>query len=178
MRDPAHDTDPRPEGAEPRQGGDADGGGEHHERVAEPHGDERAEPQPEIRSPPRHGGREEPPDDDQQVSQPAGHPRSLPAHAFRATAATASTVRVSVNPPPAVTGSMTGQPAMRPITAMSAAPATTGTATRWSVGLSPARAARPAVSMPPIHATNVPSIHQIGRYHQVLRPPTASHVHG
>src|SRR2546422_5525129 len=137
MRDPAHDTDPRPERAEPRQGGDADGGGEHHERVAEPHGDERAQPQPEIRSPPRHGGREEPSDDDQQVSQPAGHPRSLPAHAFPATAATASTLRGSVNPPPAVTGSMNRQPAMRPITPMRAAPPTPCTATRWSRGVAP-----------------------------------------
>src|SRR5713226_5739510 len=119
MRDPAHEADPRPKGAEPRHWGDAEGGAEHQERVAEAHAHERAEPQPEIRSPPRHGGREEPSDDDQQVSQPAGHLRALPAHAFRATAATASTVSVSANPAPAVTGNMTGEPAMRAITAMS-----------------------------------------------------------
>ncbi len=43
---------------------------------------------------------------------------------------------------------------------------------------SPPRAARPAVTIAPIHATSVPSIHQIGRYHHVLPPPTASQVHG
>src|SRR5437867_2872673 len=35
-----------------------------------------------------------------------------------------------------------------------------------------------AVTTPPIHATNVPSIHQTGRYHQVLPPPIASQVQG
>src|SRR5437016_12150954 len=35
-----------------------------------------------------------------------------------------------------------------------------------------------AVTIPPIHARNVPSIHQMGRYHHVLPPPIASHVQG
>src|SRR5439155_1566215 len=35
-----------------------------------------------------------------------------------------------------------------------------------------------AVTIPPIQATNVPSIHHTGRYHQVLPPPIASHVQG
>ena len=32
--------------------------------------------------------------------------------------------------------------------------------------------------MPPVQARNVPSIHQIGRYHHVLPPPMASQVQG
>src|SRR6266550_3594670 len=40
------------------------------------------------------------------------------------------------------------------------------------------RAARVALTMPPVQARKVPSIHQIGRYHQVLPPPMASQVQG
>src|SRR5260221_14485793 len=35
-----------------------------------------------------------------------------------------------------------------------------------------------AVTIPPIHARNVPNIHQMGRYHHVLPPPMASQVQG
>src|SRR5436189_3565487 len=48
-----------------------------------------------------------------------------------------------------------------------------GSARRPSVASLPA-----AVTIPPIHARNVPSIHQMGRYHHVLPPPIASHVQG
>src|SRR5947209_1214767 len=72
----------------------------------------------------------------------------------------------------------TGTPASRPIAATMTVPATAGRARRASV-VSPLAAAAPAaVTIPPIHAANVPSIHQIGRYHHVLPPPIASHVQG
>src|SRR2546428_46277 len=72
----------------------------------------------------------------------------------------------------------TGTPASRPIAATTTVPATAGRARRASV-VSPLAAAAPAaVTIPPIHAANVPSIHQIGRYHHVLPPPIASHVQG
>src|SRR2546425_5292874 len=48
-----------------------------------------------------------------------------------------------------------------------------GSARRPRVASPPA-----AVTIPPIHARNVPSIHQMGRYHHVLPPPIASHVQG
>src|SRR5213594_702127 len=55
--------------------------------------------------------------------------------------------------------------------------ATSGSARRASGEGTSGIAAR-AVTMAPIHAANVPSIHHTGRYHQVLPPPIASHVHG
>src|SRR6184192_3548182 len=77
-----------------------------------------------------------------------------------------------------MTEKATGTPASRPIAATMMVPATAGRARRASV-VSPFAAAAPAaVTIPPIHATNVPSIHQIGRYHHVLPPPIASHVQG
>src|SRR5437016_5392048 len=48
-----------------------------------------------------------------------------------------------------------------------------GSARRLRVASLPA-----AVTIPPIHARNVPSIHHMGRYHHVLPPPIASHVQG
>src|SRR6266852_2233335 len=63
------------------------------------------------------------------------------------------------------------------ISATAAAPSTTGSASA-GMDTSPPRRGRAAVTMPPIQARNVPSIHQMGRYHHVLPPATASHVHG
>src|SRR2546429_9469309 len=64
-------------------------------------------------------------------------------------------------------------PPSRTINATTMVAATAGSARRPTVA-SP----RDAVTMPPIHATNVPSIHHTGRYHHVLPPPIASHVQG
>src|SRR6266550_4541064 len=61
--------------------------------------------------------------------------------------------------------------ATRAIAATMTAPATAGSAPRPNV-------ARLAVTIPPIQARNVPSIHHTGRYHHVLPPPIASHVQG
>ena len=76
-----------------------------------------------------------------------------------------------MNAPPAAAGSETPIPASRAIAATMTAPATAGSAPRPSV-------ARLAVTIPPIQARNVPSIHHTGRYHHVLPPPIASHVQG
>src|SRR6266699_2019907 len=80
------------------------------------------------------------------------------------------------NPAPVKAGSGTATPAKRATVTSTTVATIAGSATRTSVA-SP-RLAWLAVRMPPIHATNVPSIHQIGRYHQLLPPPTASHVQG
>src|SRR5882762_2256739 len=72
-----------------------------------------------------------------------------------------------------MTGKSTETPASRPIAATMMVPATVGRARRASVA-SPLA----AVTIPPIHARNVPNIHQTGRYHHVLPPPIASQVQG
>src|ERR1051325_11738912 len=104
------------------------------------------------------------------------------------------------NPAPVVTGSGVATPAKRATGTSTTGGTSTGSATRTSVASPPPRRAWLAVRMPPnhatnvpsihqigredqqrappTHATNVPSIHQIGRYHQLLPPPTASHVQG
>src|SRR5438094_5034913 len=88
---------------------------------------------------------------------------------------TANAARTTVNARPDATGSARPR-ASRATTAPITVATPTGIARRTSV-VSP-RAAAPAVTIPPIHARNVPSCHQTGRYHQVLPPPIASQVHG
>src|SRR6266581_2967717 len=83
---------------------------------------------------------------------------------------------MTVNASPVANGSVQVTPASRAIVTTSSVPTTAGSARRASVAS--ARAACRAVTMPPVQARNVPSIHQIGRYHHVLPPPIASHVQG
>src|SRR5439155_1208097 len=102
-------------------------------------------------------------------------PRRRP-YRLRASAKTARTASVIVKPTPVATGSATWRPASRATAASSTAPPTVGVAARTSAG-SP-RAALSAVTIAPVQARAVPSIHQIGKYHHVLPPPTASQVQG
>src|SRR6267142_465677 len=81
--------------------------------------------------------------------------------------------RTGVKAAPVMTGKSTGTPASRPIAATMMVPASAGRARRASVA---SRLA--AVTIPPIHARNVPNIHQTGRYHHELPPPIASQVQG
>src|SRR5260370_27728714 len=76
----------------------------------------------------------------------------------------------------ASTGGGTGRPASRATIVTITALATSGVAS-WANVAGP-RAARGADNRAPIQATNVPSIHQIGRYHHVEPPPTASQGQG
>src|SRR6185295_656283 len=95
---------------------------------------------------------------------------------LRASTTSAKTTSDNTNPAPAATGMNIRPPRPSPSPAPSP-PATAGRASDRTDG-SPPRAARPDVTIAPIHPTNVPSIHQIGRYHHVLPPPMASQVHG
>src|SRR5882762_4350686 len=95
-------------------------------------------------------------------------------YALRARAKTTSAGSVTAKPAPAITGSAPSSPDSRATTASTTAPISAGAAVRAMLE----SAGAVAVRVPPIHARNVANIHQIGRYHHVLPPPTASQVHG
>src|SRR5258708_6144111 len=107
----------------------------------------------------------------------AGGPRPPPPpQPGRRGGTTGSGVTPPVQPSPARTGSGTPSPKPRARVTATKVATTTGPATRPSVAAP--RAACRAVTMPPIQARKVPSIHHTGRYHQVLPPPLASQVQG
>src|SRR5207253_7674577 len=110
--------------------------------------------------------------------EPAGHVARPSRYPLRVRATRASAARTIVNAPPAAAGSETATPASRAIAATMTAPAMAGSALRPSAACPPPLVAWLAVTIPPIQARNVPSIHHTGRYHQVLPPPIASHVQG
>src|SRR5262245_3571657 len=83
---------------------------------------------------------------------------------------------VTRNPTPAPTGKAVMPPSPKP--SAPPTPPPSGASASDVIAVLQAAAARPAVTIPPSQASSVPSIHQIGRYHQVLPPPTASHVQG
>src|SRR5438552_1792309 len=128
-------------------------------------------PQPVEGRGPGQDRRQQPPHGDQQMGEPAGHVARPSRYPLRVRATRASAARTMVKAPPAAAGSETLRPASRAIAATMTAPAMAGSALRPSV-------AWLAVTIPPIQARNVPSIHHTGRYHQVLPPPIASHVQG
>src|SRR6266576_6337004 len=108
------------------------------------------------------------------MREPPRHVARL--YPFRAMTTRANTISVRANPAPPATGIYTSPPSPNP-SATPTPPESNGIESARIDG-SPPRATRPAVTSAPSQASKVPSIHQIGRYHQVLPPPTASHVHG
>ena len=126
---------------------------------------------PTYAAPPGESRGEEPADHDEEVGEPAGHQPPLPAaddgdeperdHAER-------------EPEPGGNGErlQRGDAQHRGHDDRHD-PHRTG---RLQQRRSAARRARRSAD--PIQATNVPSIHQTGRYHHVDPPPIASHVHG
>src|SRR5881394_2551261 len=109
------------------------------------------------------------------TSRCASHLGTVP-YPLRASAIKAKRTSVAANPAPAAMGMSSRPPSPSPRPAPNPAP--TGEMASERIDVSPPRAARPAVTIAPIQARNVPSIHQTGRYHQVLPPPTASQVQG
>src|SRR6266699_3725413 len=171
MRQAAHEAHPEGEGREAAQHGGGTGHDEHGDGISEAGGDQGARPQADVGRGPCQHRREQPPHGDQQMGEPAGHVARPSRYPLRVRATRASAARTMVKAPPAAAGSETPRPASRAIAATMTATAMAGSALRPSV-------AWLAVTMPPIQARNVPSIHHTGRYHQVLPPPIASHVQG
>src|SRR6266700_4616339 len=171
VRQAAHEAHPQGEGREAAQHGGGTGHDEHGDGIGEAGGDQGAPPQADIGRGPCQHRREQPPHGDQQMGEPAGHVARPRRYPLRVRATRASAARTMVDAPPAAAGSETPRPASRAVAATMTAPAMAGSALRPSV-------ARLAVTIPPIQARNVPSIHHTGRYHHVLPPPIASHVQG
>src|SRR5207248_7399569 len=177
MRHPAHEAHPDGQGREPAQRGGGTGHTEHRQGIGEPGSEQCAGPEPHVGRGPCQHRREQPPNGDQEMGEPAGHVARPTRYPLRVRATRPSAATTMVNAPPVTAGSETAR-ASRAIAATTSAPATAGKAQRPSVACSAPRAAWPAVTMPPIQARKVPSIHHTGRYHQVLPPPIASHVQG
>src|SRR5438876_1228677 len=175
-----HEPDPHRERGESEQRGAEPRNGQHGERRGEAGTDEGADPQARVRSPPREQRRHEPAQNDEEMREPAWHGAPAPRRPYRlrASATTASAASAMVKPAPASAGrtSPRSSRATRATATRTTAPTSTGVTARGSE-VSP-RTARCALTMPPVQARNVPSIHQIGRYHHVLPPPMASQVHG
>src|SRR5437762_1806818 len=175
-----HEPDPHRERGESEQRGAEPRDGQHGERRGEAGTDEGADPQARVRSPPREQRRDEPAQSDEEMREPAWHGAPAPRRPYRlrASATTASAASAMVKPAPASAGrtSPRSSRATRATATRTTAPTSTGVTARGSE-VSP-RTARCALTMPPVQARNVPSIHQIGRYHHVLPPPMASQVQG
>src|SRR5437899_871872 len=175
-----HEPDPHRERGESEQRGAEPRDGQHGERRGEAGTDEGADPQARVRSPPREQRRDEPAQNDEEMREPAWHGAPAPRRPYRlrASATTASAASAMVKPAPASAGrtSPRSSRATRATATRTTAPTSTGVTARGSE-VSP-RTARCALTMPPVQARNVPSIHQIGRYHHVLPPPMASQVQG
>src|SRR6266700_4160459 len=171
VRQAAHEAHPQGEGREAAQHGGGTGHDEHGDGIGEAGGDQGAPPQADIGRGPCQHRREQPPHGDQQMGEPAGHVARPSRYPLRVRATRASAARTMVKAPPAAAGRETPRPASRAIAATMTATAMAGSALRPSV-------AWLAVTIPPIQARNVPSIHHTGRYHHVLPPPIASHVQG
>src|SRR5438094_6552391 len=175
-----HEPDPHRERGESEQRGAEPRNGQHGERRGEAGTDEGADPQARVRSPPREQRRHEPAQNDEEMREPAWHGAPAPRRPYglRASATTASAASAMVKPAPASAGrtSPRSSRATRATATRTTAPTSTGVTARGSE-VSP-RTARFALTMPPVQARNVPSIHQIGRYHHVLPPPMASQVQG
>src|SRR5438067_2575398 len=177
VRQAAHEAHPQGEGREAAQHGGGTGHDEHGDGIGEAGRDEGARPQADVGRGPCQHRREQPPHGDQQMGEPAGHVARPSRYPLRVRATRASAVRTRVNAPPAAAGTETAQ-ASWAIAPTMTAPAMAGSALRPSAACPPPLVAWLAVTIPPIQARNVPSIHHTGRYHQVLPPPIASHVQG
>src|SRR5206468_6389746 len=178
VRRSPHEPDPHRERDEPEQRRAEARHRQHGGRPREASTDEGPDPQARVRSPPREQRRDEPAQNDEEMREPAWHDPPAPRRPYRlrARATTASAASAMVKPAPASAGRTRSSRASRATATSATAPTSAGVAARTS-DVSP-RAARAALTMPPVQARNVPSIHQIGRYHHVLPPPMASHVQG